>query len=48
VDKKLRTVTLSPGIADKFIWKWTSDGQYSSSSAYRAFFAGSTTLLGAK
>jgi len=48
VDEKLRAVTLSPGIADKFTWKWTSDGQYSSSSAYRAFFAGSTTLLGAK
>jgi len=47
VDEKLRAVTLTSGIADKFTWKWTSNGQYSSSSAYRAFFAGSTTLLGA-
>ena len=48
VDDKLRAVTLTPGVADNFTWRWTSDGQYSSSSAYRAFFAGSTTLLGAR
>ena len=26
VDEKLRAVTLTSGIADKFTWKWTSDG----------------------
>lgn len=44
----LRTVVLDPLQADRFIWKWLSDGKYSASSTYRAFFAGSTTLLGAK
>jgi hypothetical protein len=26
VDDRLRAVTLTPGVADKFTWKWTSDG----------------------
>jgi hypothetical protein len=34
--------------ADRFVWKWTADGKYSASSTYRAFFAGSTSLLGAR
>lgn len=33
---------------DSFRWKWTSSGQYSASSAYRAFFLGLTEQLGAK
>lgn len=33
---------------DRFVWRWTADGKYSPSSAYRAFFAGSSLLLGAK
>ncbi|CAM0949891.1 unnamed protein product [Alopecurus aequalis] len=32
------------GDLDGFVWKWTSSGQFSSRSAYHAFFAGSTTL----
>jgi len=41
----LRSVTLQP---DRFVWKWSSMARYSVSSTYRAFFAGSTRLLGDK
>jgi hypothetical protein len=44
----LRNVTLDPLLSDRFVWKWSSDGKYSASSAYRAFFAGSSELLGAR
>ena len=40
-------VQLSPQVADRYIWKWTSSGNYSTSSAYRAFFCGMTSLIGA-
>lgn len=39
---------LAPGTPDQLVWKWTADGEYSSSSAYRAFFNGSTSMLGAR
>jgi len=45
---KLQGVVLQPLQADRFVWKWSSDGKYSASSAYRAFFNGSTALLGAR
>lgn len=45
---KLAGVHLTPGLDDRFIWKWTASGDYSSASAYRAFFAGTTELLGAR
>lgn len=32
----------------RFVWKWTTDGAYSASTAYRAFFFGLSSLLGAK
>jgi hypothetical protein len=32
---------------DRFIWKWLSNGEFSSSSAYRALFLGRTPLAGA-
>jgi hypothetical protein len=38
-------VVLSEG-EDSFTWKWTADGQFSTRSAYRAFFNGSTVLPG--
>ena len=44
----LRGVTLNPLQSDRFIWRWSADGKYFASSAYRAFFAGLTTLLGAQ
>jgi hypothetical protein len=39
-------VVLSEG-EDSFTWKWTADGQFSTRSAYRAFFNSSTVLPGA-
>jgi len=44
----LRNVVLNPLQSDRFVWKWSPDGKYSASSAYRAFFHGSTNLPGAK
>jgi hypothetical protein len=44
----LHDVNLNPLQTDRFVWKWSPDGKYSASLAYRAFFAGSTSLLGAK
>jgi hypothetical protein len=44
----LHSVTLSPLQPDRFVWKWSSSGSYSVSSTYRALFAGSTSLLGAR
>lgn len=41
-------VALNPLQSDRFVWKWSADGRYSASSTYRAFFAGSTSLLGAR
>jgi hypothetical protein len=41
-------VVLQPMLADRFVWRWSSDGNFSVSSTYRAFFVGSTRMLGAK
>jgi hypothetical protein len=35
-------------VPDRFCWKWTASGQYSASSAYRAFFLGQSGILGAR
>jgi hypothetical protein len=44
----LRSVTLEPLQPDRFVWKWSANGNFSVSSTYRAFFASSTMLLRAK
>lgn len=44
----IRDLVLHPLQEDRFVWRWTPDGKYSASSAYRAYFAGSASLLGAK
>lgn len=44
----LETVQLRPLEGDHFRWRWTPDGAYSASSAYRSFFLGMSTLQGAK
>jgi len=44
----IRGVTLNPLQLDRFVWKWSNDGMYSASSTYRAFFAGSTSLIRAR
>jgi hypothetical protein len=46
--EKLESVVLRPHVGDRFVWKWTSDGVYSASSAYRSFFLGMSSLLGVK
>lgn len=43
----MRQVALDLLLSNRFVWKWSPDGKYSASSTYRAFFAGSTSLLGA-
>jgi hypothetical protein len=45
---KMQDIVLIQDREDKFIWKWTSNQQYSSSSAYRAFFYDQCSILGAK
>lgn len=44
----LESVHLDKAVSDRFVWKWSADGRYSASSAYRAFFIGLTSLWGAK
>ena len=39
---------LIPETPNRFIWKWTSDHNFSTVSAYRAFFIGQTEIQGAK
>lgn len=45
---ELVNFSLDPLVPDRFIWRWTADGLYSASSAYRAFFVGHTSLPGAR
>jgi hypothetical protein len=37
---RLANIVLNPDREDVFVWRWSGDGQYSSNSAYEAFFAG--------
>ncbi|WVZ54860.1 hypothetical protein U9M48_005604 [Paspalum notatum var. saurae] len=46
--RKVRQVTLTEGVQDIFRWRWEADGVYSSASAYKACFLGSTLFPGAK
>jgi hypothetical protein len=46
--EKLERVQLQPAVPDQFVWKWTADGTYSASSAYRSFFIGRSMLIGTK
>jgi hypothetical protein len=46
--EKLEAIHLSPRDSDRFVWKWTEKGDYTASSAYKAYFTGMTTLVGAK
>jgi hypothetical protein len=42
-----RAVRLST-VPDKFVWKWSPNSMYSSSSAYAALFLGRVDILGAR
>jgi hypothetical protein len=46
--EKLEAVQLRPFESDRFVWRWSADGKYSASSAYRSFFVGMSSMLGAK
>lgn len=46
--ERLENVELQPLLSDRFVWRWTENGVYSASSAYRSFFLGISSLLGAK
>jgi hypothetical protein len=41
-------VQLQQAVDDRFCWRFSADGVYSASSAYKAMFIGSTRLRGAK
>ena len=41
--EKISTVTLNNDIEDSIVWKFTKDGTYSASSAYKAQFEGLTS-----
>jgi hypothetical protein len=45
---RMQNASLNQEIADKFIWKWSSNQQYSAASAYRAFFHDHCAISGAK
>ncbi|WVZ79753.1 hypothetical protein U9M48_027296 [Paspalum notatum var. saurae] len=42
--ERLSSFSLTPSIPDSFHWKWSSDGNFSSSSTYKAFFLGTSLL----
>lgn len=44
----LEEVQLQPLVLDMFVWRWSPDGAYSASSAYRAYFISMSSLLGAR
>lgn len=46
--EKLEDVHLQVAVSDRFIWRWTPDGKYTASSAYRSFFNGMSSLVGAR
>ena len=41
--QKISTVTLNNDIEDSIVWKFTKDGTYTASSAYKAQFEGLTS-----
>lgn len=40
----LEHINLNQFESDRFIWRWTANGEYSASSAYRSFFIGTTRM----
>jgi hypothetical protein len=46
--QSLDQVQLTTREPDRFIWRWTSSGQYTSKSAYTAPFYGESSIMGVK
>ena len=44
----VETTELHTDTQDKLLWKWTPDQNFSTASAYRAFFLGQSSIAGAK
>jgi hypothetical protein len=44
----IQQVQLSPQIEDRFVWRWSPSGNYSTRSAYSALFLGQTVVEGAR
>jgi hypothetical protein len=44
---KVQGVVFDDAVSDRFIWRWTADGCYTASSAYRAFFTAMASMCGA-
>lgn len=45
--RMLQDVQLRPMEEDRFVWRWTADGQFTVRSASRAYFVGWTSMAGA-
>ncbi|KAF8695940.1 hypothetical protein HU200_036816 [Digitaria exilis] len=45
---KVRRIVLQADIDDTPLWKWTANQQFTTASAYRAFFLGQHEILGAR
>jgi hypothetical protein len=43
---RIQSVHLQERIPDRFLWRWTSDQKYSTSSAYHAFYIGQSGIPG--
>jgi hypothetical protein len=48
IHSRIQQVQLTLDLEDRFVWKWTSSGKYTSSSTYSALFLGQTAMAGAK
>jgi hypothetical protein len=44
----IKAIQLNSAEPDRFFWRWTASGQFSSKSAYDAMFASESSILGVK
>jgi hypothetical protein len=44
----LENVELNPLESDRFVWCWTTNGEYFVSSTYHSFFSGMSSMRGPK
>jgi hypothetical protein len=46
--QRLEAILLNSDVEDRWVWRWTASGMYSSSSAYSALCLGQSGIAGAK